>query len=128
MLFRSDYISEITTESDFLTKLEQSFQRDSLLGHTSFGIHHDNYDFIFNQVKANGSASRGEVRSSVLALKFIEAEMILQVLGKRPVVLLDDVFSELDDTRQQCLVKNFTDNQVILTSVASGELSCNSGL
>ena len=63
-----------------------------------------------------------------MALKFIEAEMILQVLGKRPVVLLDDVFSELDDTRQQCLVKNFTDNQVILTSVASGELSCNSGL
>lgn len=123
-----DYISEITTESDFLTKLEQSFQRDSLLGHTSFGIHHDNYDFIFNQVKADGSASRGEVRSSVLALKFIEAEMILQVLGKRPVVLLDDVFSELDDTRQQCLVKNFTDNQVILTSVASGELSCNGGL
>ena len=123
-----DYISEITTESDFLTKLEQSFQRDFLLGHTSFGIHHDNYDFIFNQVKANGSASRGEVRSSVLALKFIEAEMILQVLGKRPVVLLDDVFSELDDIRQQCLVKNFTDNQVILTSVASGELSCNSGL
>ena len=54
--------------------------------------------------------------------------MILQVLGKRPVVLLDDVFSELDDIRQQCLVKNFTDNQVILTSVASGELSCNSGL
>lgn len=113
------YVSEIESESDFLMRLEKGFDRDSLLGHTSYGVHHDNYEFVFNGSKADGSASRGEVRSSVLALKFIEAELVLDVLGKRPVVLLDDVFSELDETRQRCLVRNFRDNQVILTSVGS---------
>lgn len=116
---RLEYISEVETESDYLARMTRNFGRDSLLGHTSYGVHHDNYEFIFNKVKADGSASRGEVRSSVLALKFIEADLVLEVLGKRPVVLLDDVFSELDEMRQKCLVKNFRDNQIILTSVGS---------
>lgn len=114
------YRSEVGAESAFLARLTESFQRDSLLGYTSYGTHRDSYDFMFNGVLADGSASRGEVRSSVLALKFIEAEMVLEITGKRPVVLLDDVFSELDETRQKCLVKNFQENQVILTSVGSG--------
>lgn len=103
-------------ETEYLATLERNFQRDVVIGHTSFGVHRDNYDFIFNHKKAEGSASRGEVRSVILALKFIEAEMILRKTGKKPVVLLDDVFSELDDVRQKCLVKNFRDNQVIITS------------
>lgn len=116
------YESEIRTDSDFLEKLNRNFERDSLLGHTSYGVHRDTYNFIFNKVKADGSASRGEVRSSVLALKFIEAELLEQTLGQKPVVLLDDVFSELDQARQKCLVKNFQNNQVILTSVGDGEM------
>lgn len=116
------YESEIQTDSDFLERLNRDFKRDSLLGHTSYGVHRDTYDFIFNDVKADGSASRGEVRSSVLALKFIEAELLEQVLGRKPVVLLDDVFSELDQIRQKCLVKNFQNNQVILTSVGDGKM------
>lgn len=116
------YESEIRTDSDFLERLNRNFERDSLLGHTSYGVHRDTYNFIFNNVKADGSASRGEVRSSVLALKFIEAELLERTLGQKPVVLLDDVFSELDQTRQRCLVKNFQNNQVILTSVGDGEI------
>ncbi len=110
------YMSEVESESEFLRKLEGGFERDKILGHTSFGVHHDNYEFLFNQVKADGSASRGEVRSIVIALKFIEAEMVTKKLGQVPVVLLDDVFSELDDARQKCLVKNFKNNQIIITS------------
>ena len=117
-----EYITEVESESSFLAQLERSFERDRILGHTSFGVHHDNYEFIFNGQKADGSASRGEVRSSVIALKFIEADMIVERLGQAPVVLLDDVFSELDETRQKCLVKNFQKNQVILTSVGEGRL------
>lgn len=120
------HVSEVGGESEFLRELERNFGRDSLLGHTNYGVHHDNYEFVFNSAKADGSASRGEVRSSVLALKFIEADLILETLGKRPLVLLDDVFSELDDVRQKCLVKNFRDNQIILTSVGSGDISCRS--
>ena len=104
-------------ESGYLSKLEKEFQRDKILGHTGFGVHKDNYNFLFNNSLADGSASRGEVRSIVIALKFIEAEMILRTLGKEPIVLLDDVFSELDETRQKSLVKNFKKNQVFITSV-----------
>lgn len=114
------YVTEVESESAFLARLERDFERDRLLGHTSFGVHHDNYEFIFNETKADGSASRGEVRSIVVALKFIEAEMIVSKLGKAPVVLLDDVFSELDEARQRCLVKNFRDNQIIITAVGGG--------
>lgn len=115
------YVSEVGSESEFLKKLEDGFERDNILGHTSFGVHHDNYEFEFNQVKADGSASRGEVRSMVIALKFIEAEMVMKKLGQVPVVLLDDVFSELDETRQKCLVRNFQKNQIIITSCSDDD-------
>ena len=107
-------------ESKYLSCLEKDFERDSLLGHTSYGAHRDSYDFIFNGVGADGSASRGETRSLVVAMKFIEAEMILKKVGRKPIVLLDDVFSELDTKRQKCLVQNFKEHQVILTSVDGG--------
>ena len=105
------------TESEYLARLEAELPRDLIIGHTGFGIHRDNYEFIFNNTDANGSASRGEVRSIILSLKFIEAELIYEKTGKRPIVLLDDVFSELDETRQKSLTRNFKDNQVIITSV-----------
>ena len=104
-------------ESGYLERLEKEFQRDKVLGHTGFGAHRDTFEFKFNKTGAEGSASRGEMRSMILALKFIEAELIYEHLRKRPVILLDDVFSELDEKRQKCLVKNFKDHQVIITSV-----------
>ena len=55
--------------------------------------------------------------TATYTLKFIEANLIHIKSGKRPLILLDDVFSELDPTRRKCLIKNFQDNQVIITSV-----------
>ena len=113
------YQSEVTdfTENQYLSQLEDNFKKDQILGHTSFGVHRDDYLFRFNDQLANGSASRGETRSIILALKFIEAKLIEETLGQKPLILLDDVFSELDSTRRQCLVNNFKHHQVILTSV-----------
>lgn len=105
------------TEADYFNRLENEFRRDLILGHTGFGIHRDDFIFLFNEKEADGTASRGELRSMILAMKFIEADLIFRETGKRPVVLLDDVFSELDSVRQKSLVKNFKDNQVIITSV-----------
>ena len=106
-------------EGRYLRELEARFERDRILGHTSFGIHRDDYRFLFNGKEADGSASRGEVRSMIVALKFIEAQELYMKLGKKPVVLLDDVFSELDEARQRALVKNFKENQVFITSVGA---------
>lgn len=107
------------SESAYLSKLESTLEKDLYLGHTTFGIHHDDYIFNFNHQPADVSASRGETRSIILALKFTEASLIKQELGQKPIILLDDVFSELDATRRHCLVKNFQDHQVIITSVES---------
>ena len=113
------YHTEITTknQSEYLEILEQNFARDHVLGHTSFGIHLDDYIFEFNGKPASGSASRGESRTIILALKFIEADLIRQKTSLRPLILLDDVFSELDESRRHSLVKNFKDHQIIITSV-----------
>ena len=105
------------SENEYLRRLELELKRDLIIGHTGFGVHRDNYNFIFNNSDADGSASRGEVRSIILAMKFIEAEMISEKIGKKPIVLLDDVFSELDEMRQKSLTRNFKDNQIIITSV-----------
>lgn len=105
------------SEAEYFNRLESELQRDLVLGHTGFGIHRDDFVFLFNEREADGTASRGELRSIILAMKFIEADLIFQETGKSPVVLLDDVFSELDNMRQKSLVKNFKDNQVIMTSV-----------
>ncbi|MDK2899487.1 MAG: replication and repair protein RecF, partial [Patescibacteria group bacterium] len=59
-------------------------------------------------------ASRGEVRSIVLALKFLEVDIIEQITNLKPIILLDDVFSELDKNRQEQLL--ISENQTIITS------------
>ena len=112
-----EFVSEVVDENQYLQELTKNFNRDHTLGHTGFGAHKDDYKFVFNGGDASGTASRGEIRSIVIALKFIEAEMVEKELNKKPLVLLDDVFSELDERRQKALAQKFKDNQVIITSV-----------
>ncbi len=110
-------VAENLTKETYLHYLDESFEKDKILGFTSFGIHRDAVDFIFNNQPADGSASRGETRSIILALKFVEANTTTAKFGKKPLILLDDVFSELDFTRRRALIDNFKDNQVVITSV-----------
>lgn len=110
------YTGENIDENKYLSELTKNYERDRVLGYTTFGVHRDDYKFCFNNKNADGSASRGEMRSIILALKFIEAEILESETGKQPVVLLDDIFSELDEMRQKHLVKNFRNYQMIITS------------
>ena len=112
------YLGFNVDENKYLQNLENNYEKDRILGYTTFGIHRDDYEFIFNNKKADGSASRGENRSMILALKFIEAQILEQEVGKKPVVLLDDIFSELDEMRQRHLIDNFKNYQMIITSTA----------
>lgn len=122
------YITDFSdpTENQYLNLLEKNYEKDHILTHTSFGVHRDDFEFVFNKSKADGSASRGETRSIILALKFIEAKIIAEKLGKKPIILLDDVFSELDNKRRKCLINNFKNHQVIITSVEKFTNSRNS--
>lgn len=104
------------TEQKLLAELESRIERDQLLGFTSIGPHRHDILFRFNDTPAIGSASRGEVRTIILALKFLEVDIVQEVTGQPPVVLLDDVLSELDDKRQSHLATKFQDHQIIMTS------------
>lgn len=103
-------------EQKFLAELESAVDRDRILGYTSVGPHRHDILFSFNDAPASASASRGEIRTIVLGLKFLEVEIINDVVGQPPIVLLDDVLSELDDKRQSHLATRFKNHQIIMTS------------
>ena len=103
-------------ESDLLKRLEENYQLDRMRGFTTSGPHRDDMTVLIDQKPAISVASRGEVRSVVVALKFIEALLIDKQSEARPIVLLDDVFSELDKDRVM-LLSNFLNNyQAIITT------------
>lgn len=112
-------------EQQMLRELHARSDKDKLLGFTSTGPHRHDIIFEFNQAPAATQASRGEIRSIVLALKFLEVSLTERLTGKKPLILLDDVFSELDKQRQKNLMTEFTDHQIIITSVEAIPIKSN---
>ena len=102
-----------------LSELHGHLEKDRYIGNTSVGPHRHDVIFSINNYPALSVASRGEVRTIVLALKFLEVNIIEQLTGKRPIILLDDVFSELDSERQKLLTSQLLDHQIIITSATS---------
>lgn len=113
------YASQGDVRQKMLGELHQAAERDKLLGYTSVGPHRHDLLFSFNQSPALTVASRGEVRSIVLALKFLEVDIIESITDKPPLILLDDVFSELDKERQSYLIDLTKRNQIIITSATN---------
>ena len=82
------------------------------------GPHRDDIIFYINENEATKFASQGQQRTVVLALKLSELDIITAKTGDEPILLLDDVLAELDDLRQNYLLKSITDaTQVVITSV-----------
>lgn len=102
-----------------INELHAHFERDKYLGNTSVGPHRHDIMFTINNSPALSVASRGEARTIVLALKFLEVDIIETLTEKTPIILLDDVFSELDATRQQLLTSQLKGHQIIITSATS---------
>ena len=99
-----------------LSELYAHRQKDSYLGVTTVGPHRHDVLFTLNGQPADATASRGETRTIMLALKFLEVEIIEKITGLKPLILLDDVFSELDVQRQQALSSRTKEHQIIMTS------------
>lgn len=97
-----------------LNDLYYNFKKDAIVGCTSVGPHRHDLIFKFNNFLALDVASRGEVRSIILSLKFLEVNIIKELINIDPIILLDDVFSELDKNRQEQLLSSV--NQTIITS------------
>ncbi len=103
-------------EKDFLTKLKLNTKKDLFLGTTEIGPHRDDIEIKTNNIDARTFASQGQQRTIVLSIKLSEVEIIKLDRGNYPVILLDDVFSELDEERRKYLTMSFNGKQTIITS------------
>ena len=86
-----------------------------VLGYSNFGVHCDDFILKFNGLDLRKNGSQGQQRTATLALKLAEMEILKDEYGEYPVLLLDDVLSELDLLRREKLVNYFKNIQCILT-------------
>lgn len=118
-----EYISDINTDGNkgeikekFLESLEKSFKNDIYNRNTSKGPHKDDLKIIINDIDARKYCSQGQQRTAALSLKLAEIFLIKEEKEESPVLLLDDVLSELDSERQKFLINCLDDVQIFITS------------
>lgn len=102
--------------TDNLNKLlKKNLEKDFKLGYTSVGVHRDDIDIFLNDVEVKNFGSQGQQRTVALSLKLAELENMYNICGEYPILLLDDVFSELDLERQKRLLKFVGRTQTFIT-------------
>ena len=98
-----------------LRRLKNNYENDLYRGFTTVGPHRDDIDFFIGEMDAKAYASQGQTRTAALSVKLAEVEIFKQLSGEYPVLILDDVMSELDLPRRKKLVKKIEGLQTILT-------------
>lgn len=99
-------------------RLEETFDSELQNGYTVAGPHREDIQFTVNSRDAKAFASQGQQRSALLSVKLATVQIIKETLKETPVVLLDDVFSELDVGRQLSLLSMLKDMQIIITTAS----------
>mgnify|MGYP000852383921 CR=1 FL=1 len=117
-----------TAESRYLDRLIRSREDDLARGSTSQGPHRDDIQISLNGADARLYASQGQQRSAVLSLKIAELMILTEVTGEKPILLLDDVMSELDASRREKLMEVIRDHQVFMTCTDPDQLGETSSL
>lgn len=102
-------------QEDFERKLQRNVKSDLLLGSTTVGPHKDDLCFLINQVDIRKYGSQGQQRTAALSLKLSEIDIIRNIADEKPILLLDDVLSELDQFRQNYIISNINDIQTLIT-------------
>lgn len=103
------------TVGQYIKILRDNFLNDVRMSSTSVGIHRDDLEILIDEKPARAFGSQGQQRSSVIALKLAEASLLKKATGENPVILLDDVMSELDVSRQSYILNHLKDMQVFIT-------------
>ena len=104
-----------TTVDDFEKKLGESREKDLKICSTSVGPHRDDLCFMNEGIDIRKYGSQGQQRTCALSLKLAEIELVKRTIGDSPILLLDDVLSELDRNRQNYLLDSIHDIQTIIT-------------
>lgn len=111
------YISsfEENYAANMVKALAKNLEKDFKLGYTTVGVHRDEIDIYLNGVEVKNFGSQGQQRTVALSMKLAELEIIKNRVGEYPILLLDDVFSELDKERRKKLLKFTSKTQTIIT-------------
>lgn len=118
-------IKDHNSWAEMITEITKNRYKDICSGVTSVGPHRDDMEFLLNNKNVNEFASRGEFRTLILALKLSEVDFFEKTTGEKPVLLLDDVFSELDSSRRDLLSQIFKNQQTIVTTTDLDHVSDN---
>jgi DNA replication and repair protein RecF len=113
---------EPNTEADeFEEKLRRSRERDIHMKSTSVGPHRDDFSFMDRDTDLRRYGSQGQQRTCALSLKLSEIDLVKKVIGHRPVLMMDDVLSELDSGRQNYLLSTIGGIQTFITCTGLDE-------
>lgn len=112
-------------EDWYRKKIFLNRQRDIAAETTLSGPHRDDYHFLLDRNELTSTGSRGEWRTAVLATKLSEVKFINEETQSSPILLLDDVLSEFDTTRQKNVLKLFHADQIIITSTGTSQTDHN---
>ncbi len=107
----------------YMEVLSSNVINELKLHYTAYGVHRDDISFFINGLNAKDFASQGQVRSAALALKLSEAEIIRRKNKTCPVVILDDILSELDSARREFVIKHIDNSQIFITCCNLNDLS-----
>ena len=102
-------------------KLKDSRSKDIHLKMTSAGPHRDDFSFVGNDIDLRKFGSQGQQRTCALSLKLSEIELVTRLIGDKPVLMLDDVLSELDSRRQNYLMNTIGGIQTMITCTGLDE-------
>lgn len=120
------YISDVKNTSDIeesiLNSLKLNRKRDLFKKNTSVGPHRDDFLIEINGIDTRSFGSQGQQRTAILTIKFASLNIIKDEIGEYPVLLLDDVLSELDTSRQKFILNSIIDVQTIITCTGINEI------
>lgn len=109
-------------DEEFYNSLIDSRERDFYFGYSNVGPHRDDLSLYINGQDAKKYGSQGQQRTAALSLKLAEMKIAKDIIGENPIMLLDDVLSELDRDRQSYLINNIEDSQIFITTTEINEL------
>lgn len=115
---------EEPTEKLVEQRLSRLVEAEKAIGYTLIGPHRDDFEFRIQDLVARHYASQGQIRSLIITLKVAQIELTQQSRGHKPILLLDDIISELDDDRVKCLVNYLAlyDGQMFVTTAEMQKL------
>ena len=110
-----EYLSECISKEEYLKSLRNRRKLDIIKGFTTKGIHRDDFVIYINKKRLDIFGSQGQHRTAILSLKLSELNIIEEEIGEKPILLLDDFMSELDEKRRNHFLEKIDDTQVIIT-------------